>query len=124
MTTAVERKVLWVSSSRADLKAFPEEVRIEMGYALYLAQTGGKHRNAKPLKGYVGAGVLEMVDDDDGNTYRCVYTVRFEDHVYVLHAFQKKSKRGIATPASDMALIDRRLRMAEEDHRRRRAESQ
>lgn len=92
-----------------DLCGFPEDVRQVMGYALYLAQTGVKHGSAKPLRGFGGAGVLEVVEDHDGDTYRTVYTVRFADSVYVLHAFQKKSKRGIATPKHDIDLIRDRL---------------
>ncbi len=80
-----------------------------MGYALYLAQTGGKHPRARPLRGFAGAGVLEVVDDFDGDTYRCVYTVRFPAAIYVLHAFQKKSSHGHATPRADMELIRARL---------------
>lgn len=94
----------WVGSSRDDLRAFPQEVRSVIAYALLLAQNGDKH-DAKPLQGFGGAGVLEMIDDYDGNTYRAVYTVKFESAVYVLHAFQKKSHKGIATPKSDIDLI-------------------
>jgi phage-related protein len=108
----------WVGSSRDDLRAFPQEVRSTMGYALLRAQEGDKHPDAKPLQGFGGAGVVEMVDDYDGNTYRAVYTVKFESAVYVLHAFQKKSHKGIATPKSDIDLIKMRLRQAEEDHHR------
>lgn len=86
------------------------------GYALYLAQTGGKHPDAKPLKGFTGAGVLEVVEDFDGDTYRTVYTVRLSDAVYVLHAFQKKSKRGAATPRREIDLIWARLRQAQAIH--------
>jgi phage-related protein len=108
--------LLWIGSCREDLKSFPEDVRLVMGYALYLAQTGGKHPDAKPLRGFGGAGVLEVVDDFDGDTYRAVYTVRFAEAVYVLHAFQKKSARGIETSRHDLRLIERRLREAEEDY--------
>ena len=107
----------WIGSSQKDLKSFPEGVRKDVGYALYLAQTGDKHDAAKVLKGFGGAGVLEVVDDHDGNTFRAVYTVRFEDAVYVLHAFQKKSKKGAATPKKDIDLIRRRLQLAEQLHR-------
>lgn len=86
-----------------------------MGYALDFAQQGKKHPDAKPLKGFAGAGGLEIVDDYDGNTYRAVYTVRFAGAVYVLHCFQKKSKRGVATPKQDIDLIERRLKRAQ-DH--------
>ena len=94
------------------LKTFPSAVQDEVGYALYLAQRGEKHTSAKPLKG-VGPGVLEVVSDHRGNTFRAVYTVRLGDRVYVLHAFQKKSKRGIATPQAEVDLIRRRLKAAE-----------
>ena len=102
-----------------DLRAFPEEVRHVVGFALYVAQTGGKHVCSKPLRGFGGAGVLEVVADHAGDTYRAVYTVRFGDAVYVLHAFQKKSKRGIATPAREIELVRRRLAEAERLHRQR-----
>jgi phage-related protein len=103
----------WVGSAREDLKEFPAPVRQVMGTALYLAQTGGKHISAKPLKGIVkGAGVLEVVDDHDTNTYRTVYTVRFASAVYVLHVFQKKSKRGIKTPVHEIDLIRARYEEA------------
>jgi phage-related protein len=102
-----------------DLRAFPAEVRDAIGYALYLAQTGRKDPKARPLKGYKGAGVLEVREDHAGDTYRAVYTVRFAEFVYVLHAFQKKSKHGIATPPKELALLARRLRTAEMDHAER-----
>jgi phage-related protein len=89
-----------------------------MGYALYLAQIGKKHESVKLLKGFGGASVLELVDDHDGDTYRAVYTVRFAAAVYVLHAFQKKSKKGRETPKSDIDIVRRRLRTAEDDARR------
>ncbi len=92
--------------------ALPEEVRSEVGYALYVAQNGDKADSAKPLKGQ-GSGVLEVVENYDGDTYRAVYTVRFESAVYVLHAFQKKSKKGIKTPKRDMDLIEARLKAAQ-----------
>jgi phage-related protein len=92
------KPVFWVASSKKDLRKFPRGVRRTVGQALFDAQTGGKHPDAKPLKGFKGAGVLEVVEDDDGNTYRAVYTVKFAGVVYVLHAFQKKSKSGIKTP--------------------------
>jgi phage-related protein len=110
------RPVRWIGSSRDDLRGFPEPVRLRVGGALWEAQIGRKASWAKPLKGFGGAGVLEIVDDHDGETYRAVYTVRFAGVVYVLHAFQKKSKRGIATPQHEIALIQQRLRRAEEDH--------
>jgi phage-related protein len=89
-----------------------------MGYALLLAQQGKKHPNAKPLKGFGGASVVEMVEDFDGDTYRAVYAIRFEDAVYVLHCFQKKSKKGIATPKSDLDLIKTRLQFVEQERKR------
>jgi phage-related protein len=92
-----------------------------VGYALYLAQEGGKHPDAKPLRGFGGAGVLEVVEDFDGDTNRAVYTVRFSDAVYVLHCFQKKSKRRGATPKKDVDLIRARLATAERASRARRA---
>jgi phage-related protein len=99
----------WIGGSRKDLKALPDEVIDVFGYALHLAQTGGKHIQAKPLQGFGSAGVLEVVEDFRGNTFRAVYTVRFEERVFVLHVFQKKAKSGIATPKPDMELIRRRL---------------
>lgn len=108
------KPLIWIGSSLEDLRTFPEEVRRVVGYALYLAQMGEKHPDAKPLRGFGGAGVLEAIDDFAGDTYRAVYTVRFADAVYVLHAFQKKAKRGIATPKRDMEIIRSRLRRAEE----------
>jgi len=110
------KPVRWVGSSKEDLSAFPAEVRQRVGGALWEAPIGGKAPYAKPLKGFGGAGVLEIVDDFDGDTFRAVYTVRFAKAVYVLHAFQKKSKRGLATPKAELNLIDRRLRRAEEDY--------
>lgn len=106
----------WISSAKDDLREFPEPVKDLMGYALYLAQTGSKHPSAKPLKGFTGAGVLEVVEDHMGDTYRAIYTVRFADAVYVLHAFQKKSKSGIATPQREIDLIKTRLQRAREHH--------
>ncbi len=110
------KPVEWISSSRDDLRKFPEEVQQMMGFALYRAQLGKKHPEAKPLKGFKGSGVVEIVEDFDGDTYRAVYTVKFEGIVYVLHAFQKKSKRGIATPKQDINLIETRLKRAKEHH--------
>jgi phage-related protein len=110
------RPVRWVGSSREDLRSFPEEVRRQVGGALWDAQLGLKAPFAKPLKGFRGAGVLEIVDDFDGDTYRAAYTVRFAGVVYVLHAFQKKAKHGIATPRSELELIKQRLKRASEDY--------
>lgn len=112
----VLKPVKWIGSSLNDLKEFPEEVQQVVGYALYLAQCGEKHENAKPLKGFKGAGMLEIVEDFDSNTYRAVYTVKLADVIYVLHTFQKKSKRGISTPKQDIELIEARLKRAKEYH--------
>jgi len=108
----------WVGPSKADLISFPEQVRKEMGHALHLAQAGEKPHHAKPLRGFGGAGVLEVVENHEGNTYRAVYTVKFARAVFVLHAFQKKSKKGIATPRADIELIQRRLKVAAEEYQR------
>lgn len=110
------KPVLWIARSREELKRFPTEVRQVMGFALYLAQRGGKHPNAKPLRGFGGAGVLEVVEDFDGNAYRAVYTVKLRGVVYVLHAFQKKSRKGIQTPTQELALVRQRLKRAQEIH--------
>ena len=107
---------MWIGSTREDLSGFPEDVRDTIGYALFVAQHGGKHPDAKPLRGFGGAAVLEVVEDHDGDTYRGVYTVRFSGRVYVLHAFQKKSRSGIRTPRTDIDLIRARLKRAEEQH--------
>jgi phage-related protein len=112
-STSHPKPLFWMSSTQDDLRAFPQEVRQVMGYALYLAQLGDKHLDAKPLKGFAGAGVLEIVTDHDGDAFRAVYTVRFADAVYALHAFQKKSKRGIATPKREIERIRQRLRQAQ-----------
>ena len=102
----------WIGSSKKDLKALLDEVMDVFGYALHLAQTGGKHVQAKPLQGFGSAGVLEVVEDFRGNAYRAVYTVRYEERVFVLHVFQKKSRSGIATPKPDIDLIRKRLKAA------------
>ncbi len=113
------RPVEWIGSSYKDFVSFPEAVQQEMGHALYLAQTGRMHSSAKPLKGFGCAGIIELVEDDRHGSYRAVYTVKFESAVYVLHAFQKKSKKGIETPREEIELIRRRLKIAEEDQRAR-----
>ena len=110
---------LFVGASRRELRALPPDVRSEIGHALYEAQCGREPTAAKALKGFGGRGVLEVIEDFDGNTYRAVYTVRFAGVVYVLRAFQKKSKSGIATPKAEIELIKARLRTAEADHRAR-----
>ena len=108
------RDVTFVGSSRDDLRAFPGEARREVGFALETVQYGEKPDNAKPLKGFGGAGVQEIVADDEGGTYLVVYTVTLPDAVYILHAFQKKSTRWIRTAQRDIEQIKRRLREAEE----------
>lgn len=108
-----EKPLEWIASSHKDLMALPTDVRRFFGYALSLAQAGDQHDAAKVLKGFGGAGVLEVVEDDAGGTYRAVYTVKFKEAVFVLHCFQKKSKRGTATPKEDMDIIYARLKVAE-----------
>ena len=110
------KPVHWVGSSKADLSTFPDDVKRRVGGALWDAQMGRKASFAKPLKGFGGGGVLEVVDDFDGDTYRAVYTVRFREVVYVLHAFQKKSTRGNETPKREMDLIRQRLNRASEEY--------
>jgi phage-related protein len=107
------KPVVWVGDSLRVLRTFPAPVQDEVGYALFLAQRGEKHESAKPLKGF-GAGVLEIVSDHRGDTFRAVYTVRLGERVFVLHAFQKKSKRGAATPQAELEMIKRRLKRAVE----------
>lgn len=116
--TPLIRPLLWVASSKRNYGEFPARVQETLGFELFLVQTGQHPPSAKPLKG-IGSGVLELVEDFDGDTYRTVYTVRFQEAVYVLHAFKKKSKRGIATPKSDIDLIKRRLKDAMSDHAER-----
>jgi phage-related protein len=112
-----EKPLDWVGSSKRDFLGFPEPVKDEMGNALGVAQFGGKHPSAKPWKGQ-GSGVFEVVEDHDG-TYRAVYTVRFKEVVYVLHAFQKKSPKGIRTAQVDIGLVERRLKVAQQDYETR-----
>jgi phage-related protein len=114
---AEPKRCLFVGSSRKDLKRFPAKVQNRLGYALYEVQEGDEPAAAKALKGFGGRTVLELVDDFDSNTYRAVYTVRFAGVVYVLHAFQKKAKKGIATPLQDIELVKSRLRDAELHYR-------
>ena len=113
-----ERDLYWVGSAKKDYLELPAEVQSEMGYALGLAQLGSKHPHAKPWKGE-GPGVLEIVEDHRGEAYRAVYTVRFAERIYVLHAFQKKSKSGISTPRDDVNLIRQRLKQAHQDYESR-----
>src|ERR1700677_4218127 len=107
------KTVEWVGPTRKELKEFPRPVQRAVGLALYVAQLGETPPEAKVLKGFGGAGVLELVEDHRGDTYRAVYTLRFATRIYVLHVFQKKSKRGIATPKQDIELIRARLKWAE-----------
>jgi len=106
------RRLEWIGSTKKDLLALPEAVVDVFGFALYLAQTGRKHDQAKPLRGFGSAGVLEVVEDRRGDTYRAVYTVKYAVRVFVLHVFQKKSRSGIATPEPDLDLIRSRLKVA------------
>ncbi len=115
MLKQVRKPVKWVGSAKRDLDAMPEDVKDVFGHAIDLAQAGGKHQDAKALTGFGSAGVLEMVEDHQGDAYRAVYTVKFARWVYVLHCFQKKSKSGIATPRTDMDLINNRLKAAKRD---------
>lgn len=106
------KPLLWLGSSKKDLLALPVDVRKFFGHALDAAQHGEQHEAAKVLKGFGSAGILEIVEDDAGGTYRTVYTVRFAQAIFVLHVFQKKSKRGIETPKPDMDIIRQRLKAA------------
>ena len=120
---APARPLFWVGSSRKDYRDFPPAVQDSFGFELFLAQLGQHPPSAKLLKG-LGSGTVELVEDFDGDTYRAVYTVRFADAIYVLHAFQKKSKKGIATPKQTIELIKSRLRDADEHYRARRKEGE
>ena len=108
------KPVVWVGSSRKDLRAFPDAVQDLMGYALFVAQQGGKHHETKTLTGFGVAGVLEILVDHRGDTFRAVHTVRHRGTVYVLHAFQKKSTSGRATPKHEMDVITQRIRVMEQ----------
>jgi phage-related protein len=110
------KPLFWIGTSRRDLKELPDLVQDGIGFALFSAQNGEKHTDAKPLSGFGGAGVLEIVEDYDGDTYRAIYTVRFTGAVYALHIFQKKSKHGVATPRAEIDIVKARLRLAEEHH--------
>ena len=107
------KHVIWMGDSREQLRRFPKPTRETIGEALRIAQTGGKHQNAKPLIG-VGSGVFEIAARYDTNTYRAIYTVKLGENIYVLHVFQKKSTRGIRTPKREIDLIKQRLRIARE----------
>lgn len=113
------RPVIWVGTSRKDLRSFPEPVQDHVGYALYVAQRGGRDRDTKPLTGFGGPGVVEVVRDFRGDTFRAVYTLRYAGAVYVLHAFQKKSKTGRKTPQRDIEMVRQRLRDAEQIARKK-----
>ncbi len=110
------KPVIWLGTTLRDLRSFPEPVRLDIGYALFAAQRGEIDPRAKPLKGFGGASVIEIVASHHGNAWSAVYTVRFRDAIYVLHAFQKKSTKGIATPARELERIKQRLLEAERDH--------
>lgn len=113
------KPIRWIASSKDDLSAMPEPVRRDIGQALYFAQRGDKHADAKAMTGFGGANVMEIVARHRGDTYRAVYAVCFAEVIYVLHAFQKKSKSGSATPRKDLDLVKSRLKLAEADYRER-----
>jgi phage-related protein len=124
LTDETPKPLFWIGSSRDDVRDFPDDVRHAVGYALWQAQLGRRHRDVKVLRGFGGAGVLEVVENHIGDTFRAVYTVKFAGSVYVLHAFQKKSKKGVKTPTADMDLIRGRLKTAEQHHEEKRAEEE
>jgi phage-related protein len=111
------KPIEWVGSSLKDLREFPEPVKDVFGRALLDVQFGDTPYGAKPLKGFGGASVMEIVEDHDRSTFRAVYSVRFGDVVYLLHAFQKKAKRGIATPKHELEVVQERLKAAEAHYR-------
>lgn len=119
-----DKTLFWIGSSLKDVREFPEEVKDEVGFALYQVQRGLTPRSAKPLRGFGGASVLEIVEDFRTDTYRAVYTVQFAEVIYVLHAFQKKSKRGSETPKVELELIKNRLRSAKEHYEEWRKENE
>ncbi|HEY2115470.1 MAG TPA: type II toxin-antitoxin system RelE/ParE family toxin [Candidatus Angelobacter sp.] len=119
MNSGTLKPIRWIGSSLRDLKSFPAEVRSDVGFALYAAQNGEMDPSAKPMKGFGGAGVIEIVAPFFGDTWRAVYTVRFQGMVYVLHAFQKKSKSGRATPMKELERVRQRLAIAEKDYKER-----
>lgn len=110
------KPIIWIASTKSDLISLPDDVRDEIGHALYQAQKGEKSDKAKPFKGFGSAAVLEIVENDAGGTYRAVYTVKFTEAIAVLHVFQKKSKQGIATPKQDVDLIKSRFKIAEQKY--------
>ena len=113
------KPIRWIGTSLRDLRSFPRAVRVDIGHALFTAQEGKTDPAARPLKGFGGASVLEIVASHHGNAWRAVYTVRFQGAIYVLHVFQKKATKGIATPTREIDLIKQRLAEAERDHRER-----
>jgi phage-related protein len=113
-TKQIAKTLYWVAGSKKDLLAMPKAIASAFGYGLHQAQIGSQHVSAKVLKGFGGAGVLELIESDEGGTYRAVYTARIGESIYVLHCFQKKSKQGIKTPLEDMNLIRSRLKIAEQ----------
>ena len=113
------QELIWVGQSKKDLMDLPEDVRRVIGYGLYIAQNGDMPENAKILKGFGGAGVIEIIDSDSAGTYRAVYTIKMMNMIFVLHVFQKKSKHGIKTPKQDIDLIHSRLKLAEEIYKER-----
>lgn len=115
-TPCTIKPLYWVGPTKQEFLTFPEDVIDEVGFVLYLAQIGLKGNSVKPLKGFGGAGILEIVEDYKGDTYRAVYTVKLKDTVYVLHCFQKKSKKGIGTPKETIDLIKKRFKTALEMH--------
>jgi phage-related protein len=112
-----DKPLHWISSSRKDIRKMPEDVKDIFGFALREAQSGNMHPDARVMKGFGGAGVLGVIADEKGNTYRAIYTARFPSAVYALHVFQKKSKKGIETPKQEIELVKRRLKMAEYHHK-------
>jgi phage-related protein len=112
-----KKPIIWIGSSKKDFMEFPDGVRNEMGHALYIAQKGEKHRDAKPLKGFGGGSVIEIVQSDARGAYRTVYTVQMEKAGIILHAFQKKSKTGIKTPKQEIDLVEQRLKTAHQKYK-------
>ena len=110
------KPISWLGNTKQELSGFAEDIRDEVGQALFEAQKGGRHSSVKPLSGYGDAGVLEVISNYSGDTFRAVYTVRWPERIYVLHVFQKKSKSGAKTPKGDMDLIDARLKRLTELH--------
>ena len=118
------KELIWVGQSKKALMDLPEEVRQAMGYGLYIAQNGDMPDNAKVLKGFGGAGVIEIIDSDKAGTYRAVYTIKMADVLFILHVFQKKSKQGIKTPQQDIELVRKRLKIAEEIYKEMRLKNE